>query len=249
MVLLWAALLIGIVTIIRSGQLTPSLVRIDSVQVYGELRWVDRQKLDEAVKPYLDSNFFSADLDAIKQAVESLPWVAVASVRRTWPNQLQIMIQEQQAVAMWKGRYLINDKGQIFQPDRIPDELSQKLVRLEGPENSYRYLFDRYRELLPLFATGKTGSAKNESVEELAITGVFLNERRALGIQLSNDIKIQFGRINASRDLYFAAARFLNAYENSLEAQSGNISAVDLRYTNGFAVQWKKAGGSTSATK
>ena len=83
--------------------------------------------------------------------------------------------------------------------------------------------------------------------EGLAITEVFLNDRRALGIELSNGIYIKFGRVNASVDLYNAAARFLRAYEDSLKEQAGKISVVDLRYTNGFAVQWKKADGNSSA--
>ena len=244
--LVGVVLLAGVIAIFRSGQLTPSLVHIDSVQVYGELRWVNRQRLNEAVKPYLDSNFFSADLNAIKQTVESLPWVASASVRRGWPNQLQIVIQEQHAVARWGDRDLVNDKGQLFQPDGIPDELSKKLVRLVGPQNSYQYLFDCYQELQPLFFSAKIASEKVAG-EGLAITEVFLNDRRALGIELSNGIYIKFGRVNASVDLYNAAARFLRAYEDSLKEQAGKISVVDLRYTNGFAVQWKKADGNSSA--
>lgn len=75
---------------------------------------------------------------------------------------------------------------------------------------------------------------------------MFLNERRALEVDLSNGIQIKFGRINASVDLFSAAARFLNAYEDSLKGQEEKISVVDLRYTNGFAVQWKKAHNDTT---
>jgi cell division protein FtsQ len=240
-VMLGIVLIVVVAALLRSGWLTPSLVRIDSVQVFGELGWVNRENLDKAVKPYLDSNFFSADLYAIKQAVESLPWVASASVRRSWPNQLQIVIQEQQPVARWRDRYLINDKGQLFHPGTIPDELARHLVRLEGPVNTYQYLFDRYRELQPLFATGERDSNKEEPAGGLAISKVSLDERRALGIELSNGIQIKFGRVSASVDMYNAAARFLSVYENSLKQQAGDIGVVDLRYTNGFAVQWKKS--------
>jgi cell division protein FtsQ len=238
--LLWTVVLFGLIAAFRSGQLTPSVVHIDSVEVFGQLHWVNRQKLNQAVKPYLDSNFFSADLNAIKQAVEALPWVASASVRRSWPNQLQITIGEQKAVARWKGRYLMNDKGQLFQPGHIPDELSKTLVRMEGPENSYPYLFDCYQDLLPLFPSAKSGAAKKSSTGNPTITEVYLNERRALGIQLSNGIKLRFGRVNTGLDLYNIAARFLSAYEDNLKDQADKISVVDLRYTNGFAVQWKK---------
>ena len=172
-------------------------------------------------------------------------------MRRSWPNQLQITINEQHAVARWQDQYLINDKGQLFQPDNIPEQLSQQLVKLVGPGNTYQYLFARYQELQPLFS-GKYSSVQSDSQKErsehsLLITEVFLNERRALGVELSNGMQIKFGRINASVDMYSAAGRFLRAYENGLIEQTDRISVVDLRYTNGFAVQWKKPEGGKSA--
>lgn len=173
-VILCMVLLVVIASVFRGGQLTPSLVRIDSVQVYGDLHWVDRQRLNEAVKPYLDSNFFSADLNAIKQAVESLPWVQSASVRRSWPNQLQVVIREQHAVARWKDQVLINEQGQLFHPGHIPDELSRKLVQLNGPQNSYQYLFDRFRELQPLFSSGKMVRTRNGYRTDLRLSVCFL---------------------------------------------------------------------------
>jgi cell division protein FtsQ len=231
--------------VLHSKPLSPTFLHIEAMQVYGELHWVDREKLNAAVQPYLNSNFFSADLSGIKQTVESLPWVASASVRREWPNQLQITLNEHQPVARWKDSALINDKGELFAPAEIPSQMAQTLVQLQGPDNTYQELFAIYRELQPLFAKMATDTElfTNQSDTALAdgliIREVYLNERRALGIQLQNGIRVMFGRMSASMDLNNAASRFLKAFASNLQQQAGQISVVDLRYTNGFAVQWK----------
>jgi cell division septal protein FtsQ len=46
-------------------------------------------------------------------------------------------------------------------------------------------------------------------------------------------------------DLYNAASRFLQAFKSNLQEQAGQIAVVDLRYTNGFAVQWKTSDSKT----
>ena len=239
------AIVIMLSLALRSKSLSPTFLHIEAMQVYGELRWVDREKLNAAVQPYLNSNFFSADLSGIKQTVESLPWVASASVRREWPNQLQITLNEHQPVARWKDSALINDRGELFVPAEIPPQMAKALVQLQGPENTYQELFAIYQELQPLFAKMAadtelfTNQPSTALLDGLTIRKVYLNERRALGVQLQNGIRVMFGRMSASMDLNHAASRFLKAFASNLQEQAGQISVVDLRYTNGFAVQWK----------
>ena len=121
---------------------------------------------------------------------------------------------------------------------QIPEPLQQSLVQLQGPDNSQSELFELYSELQPLF-DGKLQHSDAIGAEEIRIVKVYLNERRALGVELSNGMHVMFGRMRASMDLYNAAARFVQAFNTSLIGRVGRIAVVDLRYTNGFAVQWK----------
>src|SRR5258706_6251106 len=38
--------------------------------------------------PRIKGNFFTADLDTVRSAFESVPWVRKAMVRRQWPDRL-----------------------------------------------------------------------------------------------------------------------------------------------------------------
>ena len=55
-------------------------------------------------------------------------------------------------------------------------------------------------------------------------------------IKLENGITLKIGREHQAKRL----KRFMVAYDQSLNEVLDKISIVDLRYTNGFAVKWKK---------
>jgi len=42
--------------------------------------------------------FFTADLDAVRAAFESVPWVRKAMVRREWPNKLIVTVEEHRGI-------------------------------------------------------------------------------------------------------------------------------------------------------
>ena len=55
-------------------------------------------------------------------------------------------------------------------------------------------------------------------------------------VKLENGLTLKIGRDQQKKRL----RRFMVGYEESLASVIDKISSVDLRYTNGFAVQWKK---------
>jgi cell division protein FtsQ len=59
------------------------------------------------------------DSDAVRRAVESLPWVDSASVRRQWPGRIRIRLVEREAVAViaadGAGSALIDRSGRVLE--------------------------------------------------------------------------------------------------------------------------------------
>ncbi len=64
-----------------------------------------------------------------------------------------------------------------------------------------------------------------------------VTDRRAWQMTLDNGIELRFGR----GDVDALLDRFARVYLRVLSASATRIAAVDLRYTNGFAVRWKDA--------
>ena len=84
----------------------------------------------------------------------------------------------------------------------------------------------------------------------LNVTRLQLSERRAWRMTLNDGLELRLGRDGVERRLQ----RFVEVYPGVLKQQLARIAAVDLRYTNGFAVQWKPdaskgASGATGESK
>jgi cell division protein FtsQ len=66
-----------------------------------------------------------------------------------------------------------------------------------------------------------------------------VDARGAATVELDNGIEVRLGREDATERL----ARFSALALPALAAKLATVAYVDMRYTNGFAVGWKTAGG------
>lgn len=202
--------------------LQPDTLPIDRVQVKGAFQYLDKQDLYAAIGGLANSGFFSVDVRAVKQAAESLAWVDRASVRRVWPNILQVEIIEQVPLAKWKDGRVVNRRGEVI--DVEDGSQLSTLPVFGGPEGSSEMLAKRFQLM----------SGQLTEVD-LGITALSINERRAWHVSLNNGLQLLLGRTANEMQV----ARFVNAYKTVLADRVEKIRSVDLRYTNGFAVSWR----------
>ena len=74
---------------------------ISDVRIVGNLRWVSRQELKQAIAGRLRGGFFRVDIAAVREAALAVPWVRDVSVRRVWPGELHLTVVEN-----WPNRTL-----------------------------------------------------------------------------------------------------------------------------------------------
>lgn len=60
--------------------------QFSKLELSGNLTRVPIERVKEAVEPMLKGNYFTEDLEAVRVAVETVPWVSRATVRRVWPS-------------------------------------------------------------------------------------------------------------------------------------------------------------------
>ena len=70
---------------------------------------------------------------------------------------------------------------------------------------------------------------------KLSVGSLQLDARRTWRVQLSNGLTLEVGRSHPVQRL----ERFVRVYPAILAAGEGRVLSVDLRYSNGFAVQWQ----------
>ena len=205
----------------------PTTLPFKKIQVYGSLQWVDREKLNALVLRDMNGGFFSLNVKGLKQNLEQLEWIKSVAIRRVWPDVLQVMVAEQQPVALWNDESIINRNGELFVSamEQVPDGM----VQITGPAGMHRVLVEHFNALSEM--TVSLG---------LAITNITVNERRAMRVTLNNGIQLFMGRVRDTSDSSAEMMRFVRAYKATLAPKIDRVQFVDLRYTNGVAVRWKQ---------
>lgn len=187
---------------------------------------VSAEQLEHATRKAVVGNFFTVDLDATRNAIEKLPWVRKAAVRRQWPDGLSLTLEEHEVVARWRRANgesaLVNRQGEVFQAD-LP-EGAGFLPQLTGPDGSAAELLSRYGEFTDaLYPVGRR------------IDQVTLTPRLAWQIKLDDGIAIELGRDQARHSLAERLERFV-AHYNEVRQRVGSMRVADMRYPNGFVL-------------
>lgn len=198
-------------------------VPVSRVLFTGKLEHVDRAELVERVQPLLaGEGFLTADIDRVRAVVLEMPWVAKASVRRHWPDELIVDVQEQQPIARWGSDGLLSSNGQVFRPDSVA--IGATLPALFGPDAMAAEVVARYADLNEMLA-----------VQGLGLMSLGTDQRGSWRLELTNGVTLKLG----TDDVLKKMRRFINAYQFDLHEQIEKIDNIDLRYSNGLAVGWK----------
>jgi cell division protein FtsQ len=197
---------------------------VQTISMDGSFQRVSPGQIEKAVAPYAHAGFLFTDLDAVENAVEALPWVDHARVQRRWPNSLHVTVVEQTAAARWGDSGLLNTRGQLFVKSaaHVPAELP----RLSGPDGTESQVAQRY-----LSVQGRVLEAG------MRIAALRLDERGAWEMDLDSGVTVRLGR----RDVDERIDRFIRTVSQIIAHRLTEITYVDMRYSNGFAIGWRSA--------
>ncbi|MDH3646378.1 MAG: cell division protein FtsQ/DivIB [Gammaproteobacteria bacterium] len=205
---------------------------LSRVTIDGPFQRVTAVQLEAIVRSHLPAGVLSADISDIRKSLSAVAWVDRAGVKRRWPDALHVVIAEQQPAARWGDSGLLNTRGELFLTDarHLPAELPQ----LDGPGGSewlvaQRYLWMRER----LLAVG------------LDLAAVKLDARGAWRALLTNGIEVRLGREEADKRIEL----FVEIVAPIIAARSGEVTYVDMRYSNGFAIGWHDAASTIRTAK
>jgi cell division protein FtsQ len=196
---------------------------IEKVELAGRFQRVSPMEVERAVKLHArGTGLVSIDLEAVRVAIDSLPWVDTVSVERSWPRGLRVVVVEQVPAARWGENGLLNTRGELFLTGakHVPEELPQ----LSGPEGSETIVAQRY-----LAAQGRLVEAG------MRLAALRLDARGAWEFDLDNGVTVRLGRkqVDERFETFMATALKIVAQ------RATDISYIDLRYSNGFAIGWR----------
>ncbi len=218
---------------------TPGKFQIKQVMIIGQMQKVDAGSVTRQVEASIHGNYFSANLDQIEDQLRQLPWVFDISLRRRWPETLIVEVVEILPVARWGKNQWINISGDIVAVQ--PSAEALQLPRLNGAKRDQNKLWKNF----------KTWQGKFAAVG-LALESLDLDQRGnwIFTLQLNELAKSRLASDQHSDDLTVSVIvddknsqrkleRFLSSLATSELENFHKMAGVDLRYPNGFAVQWK----------
>ena len=197
-------------------------IPIKYVRTEGVFQYLSKDEIKTALQPLVMTGFFDADMQAIHQAVSELTWVDTVTVKRVWPDAIDIKIREKKPYVRWGQSRLVSAKGEIITPKSI-DPFSS-LPILQGPEQQQIKTLEIMK--------GVNTALADQSMKMAEFT---INDRWAWKIKLTTGLEILLGRNEQLKKLQ----RFLKTMEVLGQEQVERIAIVDLRYPNGYAVSWK----------
>ncbi|MEQ9395007.1 cell division protein FtsQ/DivIB [Haliea sp.] len=215
---------VGVVVVAGlQGWIVLQEIPVERISVTGTLHRTQTEVVQEMVQPALVGGFLGADLEQVQTQLQALPWIYRVSVRRRWPNALEINVQEQLPIARWgEGGYL-NHEGEVFHSAGIQGE--EALPRLEGPAGSTRQLIVSYQQL------GELLQPLSLELRELS-----LDDRGHLRAVLAGGMELVLGNTEFGERLQ----RFATVYRSELAERAGAVKRVDLRYESGLAVAFRE---------
>lgn len=221
--MLFAAVVLGYALVVWF--LSRPLFPLREVVVLTPPAQVTTEQLEYAARTAIRGNFFSVDLDEVREMFEKLPWVRRAEVRRRWPDVLELRLEEHQAVAYWTvadsgETHLVNRQGEIFIAAS-----NAEMPSFSGPQGSAAYLQAMYRQFGD--AIGPLGRR---------LTGLELSAREAWQLRLDDGMLIVLGRDQEKAPIAERLARFVSAWPKAKSMIGVQVAIADLRYPSGFAL-------------
>ena len=198
--------------------------RVAELHVVGTRSDAENRQVMTHVAPTVTANYFTSDLEKVRDQALALSWVDRVVVSRAWPNSIRVRVMPRHAIARWGTGRLLSDSGDIF-AEVIPQN-NQKLPLLHGPTTQSKMMMRRYNEINQLFLP------VNARLKEL-----YLTERMTWFMQFDSGLRIIVDQDQTMSKLQ----RLSHLAQSDLKPVWSKISSVDLRYRNGLAIQWKNS--------
>jgi cell division protein FtsQ len=219
-----AGFLIGIAALALVGAgswmlLRSELFPVREVVLIQPVQKTTSAEIEAALQGRVGGNFFAMSPDEVRSGLERLPWVRRASVRRVWPDRLEVILEEHLALARWGDGALVNTFGERFQA-----RSDQALPLFVGPAGTEREVAMGYARFSEAAAPLQAG-----------VERVVLTPRFAWQLGLAGGLDIMLGRDADAAEARLR--RFVRVYEATLKKIPRTHQYVDLRYPNGFALR------------
>ncbi len=215
----WAVLPVVLLGLFVGGRQMMDQWLIERIEVKGNLVVWSPDDIKNQVSWVLGDGFYSADLNLVYDSILNMPLIHNVQVRKRWPDRIEINVSEDIPMAVWNGSQIIGINGDLMS---IPEHFNvDKLAAIDG-NNEY---LDESIKSFRLVQQVMGGS--NIKIQRLDIS-----DTGSMSLHLSNEWDVFIGSAHLEK-------RALRLKKLLTGLPADEVSAVDLRYGKGAAIQWR----------
>jgi cell division protein FtsQ len=212
-------MIVGFLKDTRDAAANAAGFRIAAVSLSGE-KQVSRAEIFAAAGVTERASMLFLDVDGARARLKAIPWIADATVRKLYPDRLQITVTERDAFALWQ----LDGKVSVISADGT----------VVGPLDDWRFAN------LPLVVgAGAARKARDflavlddhPDIRKQVRASILVAERR-WNLKLKNGVDVRLPEFDFSR-----ALDTLTALDRDKQLLARDISAVDLRLPDRVSVR------------
>jgi cell division protein FtsQ len=195
------------------------------IVIAGPLSRASPAYLEAVVREELRGTFFTIQLAGARNSLQRVPWVRNVSLRRQWPDRLEILVTEHTPLARWNDSALVNTQGEVFIAD-----YDGELPQFTGPDGTAGEMSARFVEF------GAALERAGLTLGEMRLSARGGWELKTAAAAAVPALTIALGRSEPGERL----VRFIGYYPRTVGAlaRAGTrVEYADLRYRNGFAAR------------
>lgn len=193
-----------------------------NLDVVGSVSVAEKQQVINDIRPTIQKNYFTSDLEQVRDKALQISWVDNVVISRAWPNAIRIRVMPRHAIARWGTGRLLSDNGDVF--SEAVSQNHANLPLLHGPTSQSQLMMRRYNEINQLFQPF-----------QIHLKELYLTERMTWFMQFDSGLRIIVDQDQTMSKLQ----HFSQLAGKDLMPVWSQITTIDLRYRNGFAIQWK----------
>lgn len=192
------------------------------VRVQGSFKHIEKSELQALIEAEVETGYWELDLRVIRSQAEQLAWIKHVQTRRVWPDTLVLTVEEHLPFVRFNENHLLSTEAVPYLPKNTQE--FHNLPVVFGSIDQSTVLFDAFKEMQASIQNLGMG------LVELQVT-----DRKSWSIQMSNGVLVELGREDPLQNF----ERFIVTLSLLGEQQIQSMVRVDLRYQNGYAVEWK----------
>lgn len=195
------------------------------VVVVGDIHHIDRVTVRAALAGHLQGNFFTMHLTETRRALESIPWVGSATVRRVWPDRIEVHLTERKAIGVWNDGRLLAEDGVLFDGNPAELDSDKAAMAFSGPPS-----------MAPSVGASLADFSGRLAAMKMTLSGVDVSNRLSWTVHAREGSSLNLGRDDPPGTVIARLDAIVQSYPRVLEKIGSMPKRIDARYDNGIAV-------------